>query len=122
MVKYKKGVPYWAHHYVYAYSELFSASTAQKEFYTVYKHAFLNDTFYDLEVNTNYAFILLFDLLDEYGIHKNSFESEKRIETLGKYYPKTARYGMPFLIKGMQSHGDFQGLRVKPSKLKNNSF
>ena len=30
LVKYKKGVPYWAHHYVYAYSELFSASTAQK--------------------------------------------------------------------------------------------
>ncbi len=108
--KFKKGVPYWAHHYVYSYSELFSASAAQKEFYGVYKHAFLNDTFYDLEDNLNYAFILLFDFLDEYGIHKNNFESEKRIKALGKYYPKTARYGIPFLIKRMQSNGDYEGI------------
>ena len=108
--KFKKGVPYWSHHYVYSYSELFSATSAQKEFYEVYKHAFLNGTFYDLEGNTNYAFILLFDLLDEFDIHKNSVESEKRIDALGKYYPKTARYGILFLIKKMQSHGDYEGI------------
>lgn len=108
--KYVEGVPYWAHHYVYSYSEINSATSAQKRFYSIYKNEFLKGEYLDLEGNTNYAFILLFDLLEEYDIHKNSHESEKRIEALGNYYPKTARYGMPFLIKRMQSHGDYEGI------------
>ena len=108
--KYEGGVPYWPHHYVYSYSEINAATSTQKRFYAIYKSEFLKEEYLDLEENTNYAFILLFDLLEEFDIHKNSIESEKRIQALGNFYPKTARYGMPFLIKRMQSHGDYEGI------------
>ena len=38
--KYGSGVPYWAHHYVYSYSEINSASDEQKKFYNIFKIIF----------------------------------------------------------------------------------
>ena len=42
--KYGSGVPYWAHHYVYSFSELNSASSEQKKFYNIFKINFFTDT------------------------------------------------------------------------------
>jgi hypothetical protein len=108
--KYSNGVPKWAHHYVYSYSELQSATNEQKKFYSVFKINFLNGEYFDLEGNTNYAFILLFDLLEEYEIHKDSFKTEKLLNNLGQCYPKIKSYAMPFLIKKMQAKGDTEGV------------
>jgi len=108
--KYNTGVPKWAHQYVYSYSELLSATNEQKKFYDVFKINFLNGIYFDLEGNTNYAFILLFDLLDEYEIHKDSFQTEKLLNNLGQFYPKIKSYAMPFLIKKMQAKGDIEGV------------
>ena len=108
--KYNTGVPKWAHQYVYSYSELLSATNEQKKFYGVFKINFLNGIYFDLEGNTNYAFILLFDLLDEYEIHKDSFQTEKLLNNLGQCYPKIKSYAMPFLIKKMQAKGDTEGV------------
>ncbi len=99
------GVPYWAHHYVYSYSELNSASVEQKNFYNIFKINFLNGEYFDLEGNTNYAFILLFDLLIEYDSHKDISKLESQLKILGQCYPKTKSYGISFLIEKMELDG-----------------
>jgi len=103
--KYSSGVPYWAHHYVYSYSELNSASVEQKKFYNIFKIYFLIGEYFDLEGNTNYAFILLFDLLNEYDSHKDISKLESQLKILGQYYPKTKSYGISFLIEKMELDG-----------------
>jgi hypothetical protein len=103
--KYSSGVPYWAHHYVYSYSELNSASVEQKKFYSIFKINFLNGEYFDLEGNTNYAFILLFDLLNEYDSHKDISKLESQLKILGQCYPKTKSYGISFLIEKMELNG-----------------
>ena len=108
--KYSNIVPYWAHHYVYSYSEIKSASSEQKKFYSFFKNSFLNNEYFDLEGNTNYAFILLFDLLNEYDNHKDLSKLESQLEILGQCYPKTKSYGVSFLIKKMELSGDNDGV------------
>ncbi|EKT4499500.1 hypothetical protein JE954_001939, partial [Flavobacterium psychrophilum] len=44
--KYSNGVPYWAHHYVYSYSEINSASSEQKKFYAIFKNSFLDGEYF----------------------------------------------------------------------------
>lgn len=108
--KYELGVPYWAHHYVYSYSELYGASNEQKEFYNHFKNSFLKEEFLDLNGNSNYAFILLFDLLNEYENHKDIIKLEKQLRQLGQCYPKTKSYGVSFLIKKMELNGNTEGI------------
>jgi hypothetical protein len=108
--KYGSGVPYWAHHYVYSYSELNSASSEQKKFYNIFKINFLNGEYFDLEGNTNYAFILLFDLQNEYENHKDIAKLESQLKILGQYYPKTKSYGVSFLIQKMRLVGDNESI------------
>jgi hypothetical protein len=103
--KYNGGVPYWGHHYVYSHTELNSASEDQKSFYSIFKAYFFNGEHFDLEGNTNYAFILLFDLLNEYDTHKDILKLESQINTLGRCYPKTKVYGTSFLIQKMELNG-----------------
>lgn len=103
-------VPFWSHSYVYSYSEINYATANQKKFYHYYKTQFLNGEFLDLEGNSNYAFILLFDLLNEFEQHKNITKLESQIETLGHNYPKTKSYGINFLIKKMEQVGDNDGI------------
>jgi hypothetical protein len=108
--KYGSGVPYWAHHYVYSFSELNSASGEQKKFYNIFKINFLNGEYFDLEGNTNYAFILLFDLQNEYENHKDIAKLESQLKILGQYYPKTKSYGVSFLIQKMRLVGDNESI------------
>lgn len=108
--KYSSGVPYWVHHYVYSYSEINSASSEQKKFYSIFKNNFLNGEYFDLEGNTNYAFILLFDLLNEYDNHKDIPKLESQLKILGQCYPKTKSYGVSFLIQKMEANGDSEGV------------
>jgi TerB-C domain len=99
-------VPYWGHQYVHSYSEIHSASNDQRRFYKTYKANFLNGIYMDIQGNTNYAFVLLFDLLNEYENHKDADFLEKQFKELGKQYPKTRPYGLGFLIQKLQSKGD----------------
>lgn len=97
LIKYMPGVPYWQHQYVYSFSELTNATPAQKQFYFYFKNSFLTGVYYDLEGNSNYCFILLFNLLDEYDGHKSMTLLEKNLDILGRYYPKTKSYAESFL-------------------------
>jgi TerB-C domain len=108
--KYSSSVPYWAHHYVYSYAEINSASSEQKKFYAIFKNSFLNGEYFDLEGNTNYAFILLFDLLIEFDNHKDISKLKSQLKILGQCYPKTKSYGISFLIQKMEANGDRDGV------------
>jgi len=90
--KYIKGVPFWAHHYVFSYNEIMEASYEQIDFYHTFKESFLRGEYLDLEGNTNYAFILLFDLLNNYESNKKLLRLENQLNLLGEYYPKTKPY------------------------------
>lgn len=98
-------VPYWRHQYVYSYSEINSASNEQRRFYKTYKANFLNGIYMDIDGNTNYAFVLLFDLLNEYDNHKDTEKLEKQLKELGLHYPRTKSYCTSFLIKKFDSAG-----------------
>lgn len=89
--------PLWAHQYVYSKANLDSASSAQKVFYHHFKKKFIDGICLDLEGNTNYAFILLFDLIDAYDSHKDINSLESQINRLGNCYYKTRSYGVRFL-------------------------
>nr|WP_317632951.1 tellurite resistance TerB C-terminal domain-containing protein [uncultured Flavobacterium sp.] len=97
LIKYEPGVPYWQHQYVYSFSELKKATPSQKQFYFYFKNSFITGRYYDLEGNSNYCFILLFNLLDEYDNHKSITLLEKNLDIIGTYYPKTKSYAESFL-------------------------
>ena len=105
LIKYRSGVPFWAHCYIYSYYQLNSASVAQKEFYSVFKSSFLNGRYFDLEGNRNYAFILLFDLLKEYDSHKDKSTLESQLKILGLCYPKTKNQSISLFEKKMKLYG-----------------
>lgn len=103
-------VPDWSHTYIYSYSEINYATAQQKKFYQYFKDRFLNGEYLDLEGNTNYAFILLFDLQNEYENHKDIHKVEDQLNKLGEHYPKTKSYGISFLIQKMFALGDTEGI------------
>ena len=117
LTTYVHGVPEWKFHYVYEANEIEQATPEQKDFYKVFKEAFKNQIYYDLENNSNYSFVLLFDLRDEYNVTKDINLLENRIKQLGLYYPKTKGYGKSILIDKMDSLGDYRGI----SRIQNDS-
>ena len=113
-IKTKVSVPYWEHQYVYSFSEIYNATSKQKEFYSYFKSRLLNKEFVDLEGNSNYAFILLFDLLKNYENHRNISILERQLRLLGEFYPKTNSYALHFLAQIMEASGDTEGAdRIK---------
>lgn len=85
-------VPYWEHKYIFSVEDLKLANPEQKEFYEYFKRNFLNEKYIDVEGNTNYPFILLFDLIGKYEKHKDSDKLQKQMEILRNYYAETNRY------------------------------
>nr|WP_319511405.1 SH3 domain-containing protein [uncultured Draconibacterium sp.] len=86
--------PYWGHTYVYSYDELNYASKAQKEFYHFFREKVLNGEFVDIKGYTNYAFILYFDVLNEYDKHHDIKLLEEQFKLIGEICPKTKRYSL----------------------------
>lgn len=102
-------VPYWEHQYIYSHSEIRDANKKQKEFYEYFRNRFLRKQFVDIEGNSNYSFILLFDLIDSYESHKNIIFLEKRLRLLGEFYPETNSHMLRFLAQIMEARGDAEG-------------
>ncbi|HWJ27515.1 MAG TPA: tellurite resistance TerB C-terminal domain-containing protein [Flavisolibacter sp.] len=109
--KYEPGVPYWRHQYVYSHKEINNASQEQKAFYLTFKANFFKKVYLDVADNSNYYFILLFDLLALYDLHKDLDSLERQLKILAMCYPKTASYGRNFLIQKMEAAGDRGGVQ-----------
>lgn len=97
----ESSVPYWAHYYVYSATGLSSATLDQKRFYTLFKYNFLKGTYLDLQGNYNYAFILLFDLINDYKEHRELIRVQNELNVLGERYPKTKPYAILALDKAI---------------------
>lgn len=103
-------VPYWSHQYVFSHIEIKGATKKQREFYAFLKNKFLQEIFVDIEDNSNYVFILLYDLLRDYEDHQNIIELENQLKLLGQFYPVTKRYTISLLIKKMEARGDTEAV------------
>jgi hypothetical protein len=114
-------VPVWKHQYVYSFSEINNATSEQTKFYNYFKYRFLKGQYIDLKGNTNYAFILLFDLIKDYENHKNLLQVERQLAELGQYYPKTKSYALSSLIKKLEQIGDSEAIAQLRNK-QGNSF
>lgn len=110
LTKYPLGVPFWQHHYVYSASEIQRASKDQSAFYFSFRNTFVNGTYFDLEGNTNYAFILLFDLVESYAPHDDLATLEGHLDKLGELYPKTKPYIRSSLFRRLAEIGDSVGM------------
>jgi hypothetical protein len=66
--------------------------------------------YYDLEGNSNYAFILLFDLVDSYFGGPQAEQFIERLTKLAELYPKTGRYIYSALEKRMREINDQAGI------------
>ncbi|PTT03052.1 hypothetical protein DBR11_03365 [Pedobacter sp. HMWF019] len=102
--------PNWPHMYVYGYSDLEGASEEQRAFYDKFKVKFLTNKWVDLSGNSNYVFILLFDLLKQFNVHKNITLLEEQMNQISTYYPKTRPYAKKFLIQKMREVDYQEGL------------
>jgi stress response protein SCP2 len=100
--------PFWEHQYVYSYSAINNASTEQLGFYHYFKNQILDKNYVDLEGNLNYAFILLFDFVQEYNNHKNFEVIESQLTRLWQYYLKTKTYCISELEKIKNGNGSLQ--------------
>lgn len=89
--------PFWSHKYIYSFADLEDASPEQKAFYSHFRQKFLEGVCLPLEGNTNYAFILLFDLLQSFEEHNDFEKLEIQVNKLGNVYYKTRQYGIKFL-------------------------
>lgn len=86
------GVPYWEHTYVYSVNELRTANHLQRQFYSYFKKEFLQQHYLDIDGNSNYAFVLMFDLADGYKKHKDYTLLKQQLNILAEKYPETAQY------------------------------
>lgn len=98
--------PFWFNSYIYSYDAIKNATKAQKEFYFYLKREVLNDNYVDIQDNTNYAFVLYFDLLNEYQNHKDIKLLDKQFKLLGKVCPKTKLYSINSLQKELKERTD----------------
>ncbi|WP_336517007.1 tellurite resistance TerB C-terminal domain-containing protein [Pollutibacter soli] len=104
-------VPHWNHQYVYSASEISNATEEQKQFYNYFKQQFLKGNYLDLHGNTNYCFILLFDMIDAFKQHKSLALIENQIAEIGQHYPVTSRYGISALLDKLEAVGDHYSLQ-----------
>ncbi len=99
-------IPYWANKSVYSYSEIKSATNPQRVYYKTFKFNFLGGLYADLQGNDNYAFVLLYDFLNEYQDHRNPMRLEKQLRDLGNNYVVTRTYCLSLLIKKLEERDD----------------
>ncbi len=110
LVKYEPGIPHWDHHYVYQLSEINYANPNQQAFYQYFKKAFLNGIYLNLDGNTNYAFVLYFDLIKSYSTHLDLELLEKQFRSLEKICVRIWPYAKTYLVGKMREFGDYQGV------------
>lgn len=99
-------VPYWSHSYVYSYDEIETATPKQREFYAHLREKVLAGEYVDIEGNTNYAFVLYFDLLNEYEKHKDIQLLESQFKLIGEICPRTKSYSLESLKGKLRERND----------------
>lgn len=107
-------VPDWEHRYIYAAEEIEYANQKQKAFYAYFKKEFLKGNDIDICGNTNYAFVLMFELIKDAEKTLNVQLLQDQIDRLSLICPEIARYALPAIQRLIQKQ-----LSSKSSKLDN---
>ena len=82
----------WSHTYIYSHTEIKNATQAQRNFYYYLKNKVKAGDYVDILGNTNYAFVLYFDLLSEYRKHQDIKVLEEQFSLIADICPKTRYY------------------------------
>jgi len=114
-------VPYWGHSYVYSYNEINNANQQQKNFYKYFRKLFLKGEFVNIQGFTNYAFILYFDLLNDYEGNKDIKLLEEQFKFLGEICPKTKSYCLLSLMDLLKNRNDSYSI-TKLQNLQDSSY
>jgi hypothetical protein len=120
LVKYAPGVPYWAHQYVYSYDEILEASREQQQFYNQFRDRFIKGDYLDLEGNSNYIFILLFDLANWYEKNRNLFAVKDHFEAMALLYPKTSSYVVSAMLAKARTSEEIAAIQANLGHLSYN--
>ncbi len=91
--------PNWTGGYVYSFEDIKKVNKTQQNFYYKFKQAFLNKNYLEIGNNRGYAFLLLFDILNDYQCNPNYFKLLHNLETLVEKYPFTKYYAANELAK-----------------------
>lgn len=102
--------PHWSNMYVYSYEDIIHTTDAIRKYYMYFKEKVLKNEFVDLKGNNNYAFVLYFDLLDEYQEHRDIELLEKQFNFLGLICPKTKSYSSKSLKDELEKRNDSYSL------------
>jgi hypothetical protein len=107
-IKYDEHIepPYWEHTYVYSFDEIKNANQSQKKYYYYLKGKVLNNEMIDIKGNTNYAFVLYFDFLNEYQSHRDINLLEEQFKLIGQICPKTKSYTFRLLKDELRKRND----------------
>lgn len=86
-------VPQWQYTSYFDYKDnpFESANNSQREFYKLFKQSFHEGHLLDIEDNLPYAFILLFDLINEYKQHRDYNLLYTQMDKLSEVHPYVAR-------------------------------
>jgi hypothetical protein len=85
-------VPLWKKEYAFSVEILNSADARQKEFYRYFKESFLGGRIFDVRSNSNYVFVLMFDLIKDFRTHRDEELVRRQLVALGDAYPVIRRY------------------------------
>ncbi|HEX3933075.1 MAG TPA: hypothetical protein VHW43_00260, partial [Puia sp.] len=101
LITYRGGVPHWPDAYITYRDALDVTSASHLEFYNIFREAFEEGKFYDLEGNDNYAFILLQDIRQSHN-YKQMPSFETRIQLLSLHYPAVRLHALSLLTYRMK--------------------
>lgn len=88
-------VPFWEDRYIYSVDDLSFADSTQRLYYYYFKKRFLKGYFVDIKNNTNYAFLLMYDLCNMY--HSKPSLLKKYYQELIEICPKVESYTIRIL-------------------------
>lgn len=99
-------IPHWDHDYFYSFDDSMYDNIDQKKFYNYYKKNFMSGNYIELPENSNYIFVLFFDLIKMYQkkLNKLNFYFKK----LATYYPITQGHAESKIIELYENKEDYE--------------
>ncbi|MFT3749117.1 MAG: tellurite resistance TerB C-terminal domain-containing protein [Agriterribacter sp.] len=112
----ERSVPYWEHQYIYSFDNLRWANDEQRKYYDYFKQSFLSGRFPNTGENTNYSFLLLFDLIRDYESHRDLNRIQNELDILALHYPRTKIYTYTTLAKTLLKLNDHDSINILLSR------
>jgi len=107
-------VPYWKQEYIFPRTMalttggIAAATDEQVSFFNYFKRSFLEGKYLNVKGNSNYYFVLMFDIFDMYPVEYNLQGLRKALSTIDRLYPKTSSYAKDLIRKAEEMSGDYE--------------